>query len=90
MTNLDHARRAAAELLRQTTGSDLPEWRAAFDGDRTTEMPNAIAPVCDDEDHERTDGSVYDCCPEPIVPVDPPLVEYLVAVLNADRSAVTR
>ncbi|CAL9594323.1 hypothetical protein SUDANB1_05290 [Streptomyces sp. enrichment culture] len=78
------ARSAAAELLRQTTGSDLPEWRATFDG--TAAEPNAIAPICTDPDHvESEDPSAFGCCPEPIIPVDPPLVDYLVALLNADR-----
>lgn len=78
------ARAAAAELLRQTTGSDLPEWRATFDG--FAGEPNAIAPICTDADHvESEDPSFFDCCPDPIIPVDPPLVDYLVALLNADR-----
>lgn len=87
MTRLDNARRAASELLRQTTGSSLPEWRPAFDTEDASALPNVIAPVCADPDHERVDGSVYGCCPEPIIPVDPPLVDYLVALLNADRAA---
>lgn len=85
---LDKARRAASELLRQTTGADLPQWRAVFDTDETIAEPNAIAPVCTDDDHEPGDGSVYDCCPDPVVVVDPPLVAYLVALLNADRTAM--
>lgn len=84
MSNLDNARRAAAEFLRQTTGEDRPEWRPAFD--ESNAMPDAIAPVCPDEYHERTDGGVYDCCSELVIRVDPPLVDYLVALLNADRN----
>lgn len=84
MTNLDNARRAAAELLRQTTGSDQPEWRPTFAG--YAGEPNAIAPVCTDPEHvESEDPSAFGCCPEPIIAVDPPLVDYLVALLNADR-----
>ncbi|MGW1587279.1 hypothetical protein [Streptomyces sp. NPDC002386] len=87
MTSLPNTRRAAAELLRQTTGSDMPEWRAAYDGDDVSAEPNAIAPVCTDPDHESTDGGVYSCCPEPVITADPPMVAYLVALLNADRRA---
>ncbi|MFD9212052.1 hypothetical protein ACFVY9_02830 [Streptomyces sp. NPDC059544] len=77
-------RAAAAELLRQTTGSDLPEWRETFDG--IAGEPNAIAPICTDDEHvESEDPSAFGCCPDPIIPVDPPLVGYLVALLNADR-----
>ncbi|WP_330349233.1 hypothetical protein [Streptomyces sp. NBC_00582] len=84
MSTLDTARRAAAELLRESTGSDLPEWRATFVGE--AHAANAIAPICTDEEHiESEDPSALDCCPEPVIPVDPPLVEYLVALLNADR-----
>lgn len=87
MNRLDDARRIAAEFLRQTTGSDRPEWRATFLSD-SPEGPNAIGPVCTDEDHiESEDPSAFGCCPEPIVAVDPPLVEYLVELLNADREA---
>ncbi|MEV6836810.1 hypothetical protein AB0N17_20260 [Streptomyces sp. NPDC051133] len=84
MSALDDARRAAAELLRQTTGSELPEWRPTFLG--TANEPNAIGPVCTDPDHvESEDPSAFGCCPEPIIAVDPPLVDYLVALLNGDR-----
>jgi hypothetical protein len=83
---LDDARRRAAEFLRQTTGSDRPEWRETFLG--TAPEANAIGPVCTDEDHvESEDPSAFGCCPEPIIAVDPPLVDYLVALLNADREA---
>lgn len=86
--NIDTARRAAAELLRQTTGESLPEWRPVFDVHETGAVaePDGIAPVCPDRDHERADGMVYDCCPEPVIVVDPPLAEYLAALLNADRA----
>lgn len=89
MSALDNARRAASELLRQTTGVDLPEWRPTFDG--YADEPNAIAPVCTDQGHiDSEDPSFFDCCPEPIIPVDPPLVDYLVALLNADREGGVR
>ncbi|MGD1219965.1 hypothetical protein AB9Q10_16230 [Streptomyces krungchingensis] len=89
MSALDDARRAAAELLRQTTGSDdMPEWRPTFIG--YPEEPNAIAPVCTDEDHIASeDPSAFDCCPEPIIKVAPPLVDYLVTLLNADRGGAS-
>ncbi|MBL1107388.1 hypothetical protein JK361_22740 [Streptomyces sp. 5-8] len=90
MSGLADARRAATALLLQTTGAALPEWRPAFDGDAVTAAPDAIAPVCTDEGHERTDGSVYSCCPDPVISVDPLLVDYLVALLNADRDAQAR
>ncbi|MFI6347285.1 hypothetical protein [Streptomyces sp. NPDC050560] len=89
MSTLDSARRAASELLRQETSEDLPEWRAAYDDEAPESgsgVPNAITPVCSDEDHEPSDGGVYACCPEPVIPVPPPLVDYLVALLNADRN----
>ncbi|MFF3622369.1 hypothetical protein [Streptomyces sp. NPDC002467] len=48
--------------------------------------PDGIAPACTDEGHEDTDGSVYGCCPEPVIEVaDPHVAEYLAALLNADR-----
>lgn len=86
MSAVDDARRTAAEFLRQTTGDDRPEWRSTFLG--TAHEPNAIGPVCTDEGHvESEDPSAFECCPEPIIAVDPPLVDYLVALLNADREA---
>lgn len=85
MITIDDARRAAASLLRETTGRDLPEWRPAVD--ESDGIPDAIAPVCADEDHERDDAGVYDCCPEPIIPMPSALVDYLVALLNADRQS---
>lgn len=85
MTALDRARRTAADFLRQAAGSDRPEWRATFLGD-SPEGPNAIGPVCTDEDHiESEDPSAFACCPEPIIAVDPALANYLVELLNADR-----
>lgn len=89
MTALDDARRTAGELLLRTTGSERPEWRATFLG--IAEEPNAIGPVCTDEDHvDSEDPSAFGCCPEPLVEVDPPLVDYLVALLNADREGGAR
>ncbi|WP_405991057.1 hypothetical protein [Streptomyces sp. NBC_00986] len=86
MSALDDARRAAAEFLRGTTGSDRPEWRATFVG--FAAEPNAIGPVCTDEDHiESEDPSAFGCCPEPIIAVESSLVDYLVELLNADRGA---
>lgn len=86
MTNLNDARRTAAELLRQNTGSELPEWRVTFLGMGLDE-PNAIGPVCTNEDHlDSEDPTAFECCPEPIIEVDPALAEYLVELLNADRA----
>jgi hypothetical protein len=91
-TDLTNARRTAAEFLRETTGSDRPQWRATFIGESflgdSAEGPNAIGPVCTDPGHvESEDPSAFDCCPEPIIEIDPPLVEYFLALLNADREA---
>ncbi|MFD3714307.1 hypothetical protein [Streptomyces sp. NPDC058677] len=87
MSALDNARRSAAEFLRKTTGDDRPEWRPTFLGD-SPEGANAIGPVCTDEDHvESEDPSAFECCPEPIIAVEPALVDYLVELLNADREA---
>jgi hypothetical protein len=82
---LDRARAAARSLLADTIDAALPEWRACFSTDGT-DGPTAVAPVCADEDHEPTDGNVYNCCPEPVIEVEwPELAEYLAALLNADR-----
>ncbi|MGA5489606.1 hypothetical protein ACPCK1_17840 [Streptomyces pseudogriseolus] len=81
-------RAAAAEFLRQSTGSDLPEWRGTYTEYGVHHEPNAIAPVCTDPDHiESEDPTAFECCPEPIIDVGPALAEYLVALLNADREA---
>lgn len=88
MTALDDARRTAAEYLRKTTGSDRPEWRTTYTEYGVHDEPNAIAPVCTDEDHVASeDPTAFGCCPEPIIDVGPELAEYLVALLNADREA---
>lgn len=88
MTNLDRARRKAAELLHGTTGSELPEWTVKFAGLGISDEPNAIGPVCTDQDHiESEDPTAFPCCPDPVIEVDPALAEYLVELLNADRAA---
>lgn len=88
MTNLDDARRKAGELLRQETGSELPEWRVTFTEYGVHDEANAIAPVCTDQDHiDSEDPTAFECCPEPIIEVGPELAEYLVELLNADRAA---
>ncbi|MEW1551381.1 hypothetical protein [Streptomyces tsukubensis] len=90
MTDLDRLRSATAAALPAWTGAaapHLPEWRVAFTTDGS-DAPTGIAPVCQDEDHDSGDGSVYTCCPDPAVEVEcPELAEYLVALLNADRVA---
>ncbi|NGO68008.1 hypothetical protein [Streptomyces boncukensis] len=87
MSALDDARHAAAAFLATTSGSELPEWRPTFLG-ISSDGPNAIGPVCIDEDHIASeDPTAFDCCPDPIVEVDPSLVDYLVELLNADRRA---
>lgn len=88
MTNLNDARRTAAALLRGTTGSELPEWTVKFLGIGESAEPNAIGPVCTDQDHiDSEDPTTFECCPEPVIEVDPALAEYLVELLNADRAA---
>ena len=88
MISLNDARRAAAEALREYDLDGLPEWRLASDDYLGQSEPQCIAPVCPDDDHERGDATVYDCCPGPVVEVgDRLLVEYLVALLNDDRGA---
>ncbi|AAR29695.1 hypothetical protein VWBp05 [Streptomyces phage VWB] len=85
MSAIDKARKQARELLDLVTGTPTPEWRVCFSEDGTEE-PTGIAPVCLDEGHDPDDGSVYDCCPSPVVECDSdPLAAYLVELLNADR-----
>jgi hypothetical protein len=78
---------AAREALRGLTGGDpAPQWRTVFSD---SESGDSVAPVCEDPDHEPTDGCAYDCCPEPVIEVgDERVAAYLVALLNADREAV--
>lgn len=88
MSVLSYARRVAAEALREYDLGELPEWRLAADDETGRTEPQCIAPVCPDDEHERTDASVYSCCPGPLVDVgDRLLAEYLVALLNDDRGA---
>lgn len=85
MSALDKARAAARDELHALNSDPTPEWRTCFSTDGTDE-PSGIAPVCGDEDHDPVDGSVYDCCPEPVIEVDSaPMAAYLAALLNADR-----
>lgn len=78
-------RAAAREALRGLTGGHpTPQWRVVWTDD---EYPTDIGPVCEDPDHEPTDSSAYDCCPQPVIEVgDEALAAYLVALLNADRT----
>ncbi|MFF4369678.1 hypothetical protein [Streptomyces sp. NPDC001594] len=88
MSTLDSARAAArAWLACPTSGGPNPVWRTCFSTDGT-DCPTGIAPVCPDEDHDPDDGSVYTCCADPVIEVgSAALADYLVALLNADRSA---
>jgi len=84
MKGLPEARKAARELLQTLTGDERPEWRTCFSTDGSDE-PTGIAPVCTD-DHDEDDGSVYDCCPDPVIECDSYVTAaYLAALLNADR-----
>ncbi|MGO4630549.1 hypothetical protein AB4225_06330 [Streptomyces sp. 2RAF24] len=86
MNALNRARHQAREFFGDVAGNPAPEWRTCFSTDGTEE-PTGIAPVCPDEDHEEADGSVYVCCPNPVVECDSgPLAAYLVELLNADHS----
>ena len=94
---LAKARAAAAEILRQDTGTDHPKWRLIL---TDSESFTGLAPVCTGERsdalHEITDypggpkrdeDGVYDCCPWPqIETYCEPVAAYLVELLNADAA----
>ncbi|WP_327162059.1 hypothetical protein [Streptomyces zaomyceticus] len=85
MSAIGKTRAEAREFLDLVTGTPAPEWRVCFSEDGTEE-PTGIAPVCLDEGHDPDDGSVYDCCPSPVIECDSdPFAAYLVELLNADR-----
>lgn len=87
MSATDKTRKQVREFLDLVTGTAVPEWRACF-SENGSEEPTGIAPVCDDEGHDPDDGSVYGCCPNPVVECDSgPLAAYLVELLNADRAS---
>lgn len=93
--SLAKARAAAAEILRQDTGTDHPKWRLIL---TDSESLTGLAPVCtgdrSDAFHEIPDhpdgptqdeDGVYDCCPWPqIETYSEPVAAYLVELLNAD------
>ncbi|MFQ6851228.1 hypothetical protein AAIB46_10065 [Streptomyces sp. 35M1] len=82
------ARRAASEVLLADTGEQRPLWRACFTELDGGEYPNAIAPVCTNDEHDGDDPTVYDCCPDTVVEVEShKLGAYLVELLNADAEA---
>ncbi|MEU6168042.1 hypothetical protein [Streptomyces tanashiensis] len=86
MSILDVYRGPARDLLSTLTDETAPEWRVCFSEDGTDE-PTGVAPVCTDEDHDPDDGSVYDCCPEPVIECHSmTTADYVAALLNADRS----
>lgn len=85
MSTLDNARKAARELLLADTGERRPMWRSCFTELDGAEYPNAIAPVCLDEEHDADDPTVYDCCPDTVIEVESHVLgAYLVELLNAD------
>ncbi|WP_329032208.1 hypothetical protein OIE71_04515 [Streptomyces sp. NBC_01725] len=87
MSALPAARAAVRDLLNTLGTSRRTEWRTCFSTDGSEE-PTGVAPVCPDEGHEEDDGSVYDCCAEPVIECDSyPMAAYLAALLNADRGA---
>ncbi|MFE6225430.1 hypothetical protein [Streptomyces sp. NPDC057854] len=86
MSILDVYRGPARDLLTTLAGSAAPEWRVCFSEDGTDE-PTGVAPVCTDEGHDPDDGSVYACCPEPVIECHSmTFADYLAALLNSDRS----
>ncbi|MFJ2249403.1 hypothetical protein ACIQGT_40245 [Streptomyces sp. NPDC093108] len=83
------ARQEVRELLLAETGEARPMWRQSFTELDGGEHPNAISPVCTDDDHDPDDPTVYDCCSEPVVEVDSHVFgAYLVELLNADAHVV--
>lgn len=87
MSALDSARDAARALLKAETGDERPGWRQCFTGLDGAEHPDAIGPVCLDDDHDPHDPTVYTCCPEPIIEVASHVLgAYLVELLNADAT----
>ncbi|MGW0584746.1 hypothetical protein ACWD25_54745 [Streptomyces sp. NPDC002920] len=92
---LAKARSAAAEILRQDTGTGHPKWRLIL---TDSESLTGLAPVCtgdrSDALHQipdypggpiRDEDGVYDCCPWPqIETCSEPVAAYLVELLNAD------
>ncbi|MFF2640349.1 hypothetical protein ACFVUB_11200 [Streptomyces niveus] len=87
MSTLSTTRTAARDLLATLGTASATEWRTCFSSNGSEE-PTGIAPVCPDEDHEEDDGSVYDCCAEPVIECGSyPMAAYLAALLNADRGA---
>lgn len=79
------ARAAVRELLLADTGEQRPMWRACFTNLDGTDHPNAIAPVCTDDEHDPEDPTVYACCPDTVVKVESHVLgAYLVELLNAD------
>jgi hypothetical protein len=82
---LDAYRLPARELLATLTGTSTPEWRVCFSTDGS-DQPTGIGPICTDDDHDPDDGSVYSCCPDPVIECDSMVMaDYLAALLNADR-----
>ncbi|MFF1498664.1 hypothetical protein ACFVZR_02000 [Streptomyces sp. NPDC058316] len=81
------ARLQAHELLLAETETERPAWRQVH-----TVMggahPDAIGPVCLDDEHDADDPTAYACCPEPVIEVESHVIgAYLVELLNADAVA---
>ncbi|MFF9690279.1 hypothetical protein [Streptomyces sp. NPDC014623] len=87
MSILDNARLAAREVLLADTGKQRPMWRQCFTELDGSLHPNAIAPVCLDEEHDPEDPTVYVCCPDTVVEVESHVIgAYLVELLNTDAA----
>ena len=82
---LIESREAAAAVLESDTGERRPMWRQCFTELDGAEHPNAIAPVCLDDEHDPEDPTVYSCCPDTVIEVESHVLgAYLVELLNAD------
>lgn len=79
------ARTAAREVLLADTGEKRTMWRQCFTETDGGLHPNAVAPVCLDDEHDADDPTVYVCCPDTVVEVESHVFgAYLVELLNAD------
>lgn len=86
-TALDALREAARRYLAAYAGNASPAWRTCFSTNGSDE-PTGVAPACTSAGHDEDDGSVYDCCPEPVIETGSyALAAYLVALLAADLKA---
>ncbi|MCB5168052.1 hypothetical protein LG634_24895 [Streptomyces bambusae] len=77
--------RAATRVELAVLGVATSAWRAVHTG--IEDQPNAVGPVCADDDHDPDDPSLYDCCPNLVIELgteSEALAGYLAALLTAD------